>query len=170
LRKVLDILQKKMLSINPEKTKFCRDKLVFLGNVISAYGLIMDPKKINTIFEWPTPRSIIEVKIFHGMVNFYKRFIQNFSGLSAPLTDCTRGKVITWTKETIVMLMKALSLTIPDFEKIFTVECDALGVAIRGVLRQEGKPVAFFSEKLNEDKIKYTTYDKEFYAKWASFL
>jgi hypothetical protein len=159
------------LFINPEKSEFCKDKLVFLGNVISAGGLSMDPEKIKAILEWPTPRSIIEVKSFHGLVNFYKRFIRNFSGISAPLTNCTRGKVFTWTKEVAVSfeqlkrrVTKAPILTIPDFEKLFTVECDASGVAIGGVLSQEGKPVAFFSEKLNEAKQKYTTYDKEFYA------
>ena len=72
LRKVLDILQTKMLFINPKKSELCRDKLVFLGNVISAGGLSMDPKKIKAILEWPTPRNSTEVKIFHGMVNFYK--------------------------------------------------------------------------------------------------
>ena len=54
--------------------------------------------------------------------------------------------------------MEARTLTMPDFEKLFIVECDALWVAI-GVLRQDGKPVAFFSEKLNKTKNKYTTND-----------
>ena len=60
--------------------------------------------------------------------------------------------------------MEAPTLTMPDFEKLFIVECDALWVAIGGVLRQDGKPVAFFSEKLNKDKKMYTIYNMKFSA------
>ena len=60
--------------------------------------------------------------------------------------------------------MEAPTLTMPDFEKLFIVECDALWVAIGGVLRQDGKPMAFFSDKLNKSKKKYTIYNMKFSA------
>jgi hypothetical protein len=67
-------------------------------------------------------------------------------------------------------------LVLPDFSKTFQVRCDTIGFAIGAVLSQDDRPITYFSEKLSEAKIKYSTYDKEFYAfikalkKWRHYL
>ena len=67
-------------------------------------------------------------------------------------------------------------LVLPDFQKTFQVKCGASGCAVGGVLSQDDRPVAYHSEKLDDAKLKYSTYDKEFYAiiqalkKWRHYL
>ena len=76
-----------------------------------------------------------------------------------------------WTKvafeafnEVKQKMTKAPVMRFLDFTKPFEVECDDLGIGIGGVLSQEHHPIAYFSEKSNDSKQKYSTYDKEFYA------
>jgi hypothetical protein len=72
-----------------------------LGFVISANELKMDPEKVNAIKNWPLPKNVFEVRSFHGLASFYRKFIQNFSGISAPMMDIVkkRHKSFHWTEE-----------------------------------------------------------------------
>ena len=94
-----------------------------------------------------------------------------------------RHKYFHWTKEAekIFKLLKEKItgqpfLVFPYFSKTFQVRCDASGFAIGAVLSQDNRPVAYFSEKVNETKMKYFMYDKDFYAfiqalkKWRHYL
>ena len=89
----------------------------------------------------------------------------------SPITDYMKQGKFVWTKVTAKAfnevkqkMTKAPIMRLPDFTKPFEVECDVSGIGIRGVLSQERHPIAYFSEKLNDAKQKYSTYDKEFYA------
>jgi hypothetical protein len=89
----------------------------------------------------------------------------------AAIIDCLKGKTFQWTPaaakafdELKRCVTQAPVLALPNFQKTFQVECDASGSGIGGVLSQDGRPIAFFSEKLSEAKQKFSTYDKEFYA------
>jgi hypothetical protein len=156
-----------------------------LGFVILGNELRMDPNKVEVIKNWPSPRNVFEVRSFHGLASFYQKFIENFSGISAAMMDTVkkRHKSFHWMEEaekSFNLLKRNITeqpiLVLPDFQKTFQVKCDASGFAIGVVLSQEDRTIAYFSEKLNEAKEKYTTYDKEFYAiiqalkKWRHYL
>ena len=70
LRQVLQWLKEEKLLINLKKCTFLENELVYLGFVISKEGLKMDPKKVKTILDWPTPQSTFEVRSFHGLPSF----------------------------------------------------------------------------------------------------
>jgi hypothetical protein len=169
---VLDVLRKEKLYANLKKCSFCMEKVVFLGYVISAKGIKVDEEKVKAIKEWPTPKSITEVRSFHGLASFYRRFVKNFSTLATPLTEIVKKYVgFKWGSEQDrafieikARLCGAPLLALPNFSKTFEIECDASRIGIGAVLIQEKWPIAYFSEKLNGATLNYPTYDKELYA------
>ena len=154
-----------------KKCRFGMDQVVFLGYVMSSEGVFMDKNKVKAIVDWLIPSSVHEVRSFHGLATFYRRFISNSNTITALLTDFLMQKSFVWideAQESFQPLKRKLTeapiLALPNFDKIFELNCNALGVGIGGVLNQEKQPITFFSEKLNETKLRYSTYDKEFYA------
>jgi len=155
-----------------KKCDFYIDKIIFLGYVISAKGIEMDEAKVEAIQEWPTPKSITDVRSFHGLASFYRRFVKDFSMIASPLTEIVK-KVVGFKRgeeqENAFGLLKSKLISaplrsLPDFNKAFEIECDALGIGIGAVLMQEKRVIAYFSEKLNGATLNYPIYDIELYA------
>ncbi|XP_062103839.1 uncharacterized protein LOC133814954 [Humulus lupulus] len=155
LKSVLEILRKEKLFANLKKCTFCTDKLVFLGFVVSKSEIEVDEEKVKAIQEWPMPTTINQVRSFHGLASFYRRFVRDFSSLATPLTEVIKKNVqFKWGKEqekafNLIKekLTNASLLVLPNFAKTFEIECDASR-----------------SENLSGAALNYPTYDKEMYA------
>ena len=171
LQAVCAKLQSMQLIANVNKCPFLRSSISFLGFVISAAGIAVDPGKTAAIQDRPILTSPFVVRSFHGLAQFYRRFVKNFSSLAAPLTDLLKESHFVWSapadrafQRIKIALLSAPVLRLPDFDKLFDVATDASSSGIGAVLSQDLHPVSYFSEKLNDPKIRYTNYDRELYA------
>ena len=166
------MLRKNNLFANVDKCPFCVDNVVFLGFIVNKNGIHVDLEKIKAIQEWPTPQNVGDVRSFHGLASFYRRFVPNFSNVASPLNElvkkdtpfCWREKHEQAFQRLKAQLTNAPILALPNFSKTFEIKCDASRVGIGVVLLQGGCPIAYFSEKLHGADLNYPTYDKELYA------
>src|SRR5260221_3108183 len=129
---VLTTLRKWRLFLKPEKCKFEQKEVKYLGLVISKDHVAMDPMKVHGVTEWPTPTKVKEVQSFLGFVNFYRKFIHDFSNVTCPLYALTH-KTQQWVwgspeQKAFDALKKAVTstpiLTFPSQSGRFHLECD----------------------------------------------
>ena len=123
LRNVLSVLQSEQLYVNLKKCTFCIEKIVFLDYVVTTQDIEMDEEKVKAIQDWPTPKLVSEVRSFHGLPSFYRRFVKDFSTIVASLTKIVKKSVeLKWNDEQDKAfnllkdkLCSAPVLALPDF-------------------------------------------------------
>ena len=93
LRIVLQALRDHQLYAKFSKYEFWLTEVRFLGHVVSASGVSVDPDKVETIMSWERPKSVFEIGSFLGLAGYYRRFIEDFFRLAAPMTRLTRKGV-----------------------------------------------------------------------------
>lgn len=169
LRTVLQTLRGKQLYAKFSKCEFWLDQVVFLGHVVSANGVSVDPQKVEAVVNWERPTSATEVRSFLGLAGYYRRFVEDFSRLALPLTTLTRKNVkYEWSnkceqsfQELKNRLVTAPILALPVTGKEYVIYCDASRQGLGCVLMQEGKVIAYASRQLKKHECNYPTHDLE---------
>ena len=174
---VLGALRQAGLQLDIDKCEFHQTEVLYLGLIISTDGIRMDPQKIEAILQWEAPKNVRDVRAFLGFANFYRRFIDSFSALSAPLVRLTKKDVRFIFDRVCQKAFQALKDAFtsapilrhfdPDLPCI--VEADSSDYALGGILSQKDaqgitRPVAYFSHRLSPAECNYEIYDKELLA------
>ncbi|WRX23577.1 Reverse transcriptase domain - like 10 [Theobroma cacao] len=169
LRIVLQTLRERQLYAKFSKCEFWLQEVVFLGHVVSRTGIYVDPKKVEAILQWEQPKTVTEIRSFLGLAGYYRRFVQGFSLIAAPLTRLTRkGVKFVWDdvcenrfQELKNWLTSAPVLTLLVNGKGFVVYSDASKLGLGCVLMQDEKVMAYASRQLKRHEANYPTHDLE---------
>ena len=172
LDSVLKKLKRAGLKINASKSFFAQEELEYLGYWITREGILPIKKKIEAILKIARPTSRKELRSFIGSINYYRDMWKRRSEILAPLTKLTSEKTKwLWNdkhQKAFEQIKKVLSrevlLAYPDFSKPFVIHTDASDYQLGAVISQDGKPIAFYSRKLNDAQTRYTTTEKELLA------
>src|SRR3954468_15507812 len=169
LRLSLQTLRENQLYAKLSKCDFWLHKVQFLGHIVSGEGISVDPEKVEAVSNWEQPKTVSDIRSFLGLVGYYRRFIQDFSRIAAPMTNLTKKDVpFIWTEkcesafqELKKRLTSAPVLIIPERGLGYDVYCDASGDGLGCVLMQQGRVVAFGSRQLKVHEKNYPTHDLE---------
>jgi hypothetical protein len=176
LARIFKRLEQANFKIQPSKCVFATDTVEYLGHIVTKEGVKPDPRKIQAVKEYPTPRTVRDVRAFIGLAGYYRRHVRNFAEIAKPLTNLTKKDVpFEWGPEqekAFLELKDMLSqeplLIYPDFSQPFIVACDASTKAVGAILSQikdgEERPVAYCSRQLNSAETKYSITELELLA------
>jgi hypothetical protein len=169
LRIVLERLRAHRLYGKLSKCEFWLEKIAFLGHILTAEGIEVDPSKVEAVSKCKQPSNVSEVRSFLGMVGYYRRFIKGFSSIARPMTELLKkDNKFVWTpkcEESFQIIKKNLTttpvLTLPDIHHDFVVFCDASSQGLGCVLMQNEEVIAYASRLLKPHEQNYPTHDLE---------
>jgi hypothetical protein len=147
---ILSIMEEWSLYAKESKCEFGMTEVLYLGHIIGEKGVHVHQGKIQAILDWPTPKTLTELKGFLGICIYYRMFFKGFCQLCAALIDLTRKGTFKWIHEahvTFDMMKKVMSnfpvLTLPKFSRPFILECDASGEGVGEVLMHNRHLVSY---------------------------
>jgi hypothetical protein len=149
VKKVLDTLQREKLYVKMSKCEFGKTPLVYLGHIVGGGQLKIDPSKIDVIVNWPEPKSVTKIQSSFGAVQYWRRFIPNFSFIVDPLHALTSVKnTFQWEgkkKKSFNILKEKINtapvLSLSNLQQSFEIETDANGYTMGAIFMQYRKPI-----------------------------
>ena len=176
LEEVIDRNWAAGLQLSPKKCHLFQSEVVFLGHVVNKDGISTDPAKIQTVKDWPEPKSVKEVRSFLGLCYYYRKFVQGFATIAKPLHGLTqKDKAFFWS-ETCQRAFESLKtavisspiLAYSDAEGELILDTDASGVGLGAVLSQvqEGseRVIGYYSRTLTQPERQYCVTRRELLA------
>ena len=166
---VLQRLQQIGFTINPLKCEWGVQETVWLGYWLTPTGLKPWKKKIQAVLDMQLPKNLKQLQGFIGAINYYRDMWKHRSDILTPLSSMT-SKQAKWNwdrkcQQAFDSIKKIVSretlLSYPNFNKPFEIHTDASKLQLGAVISQEGKPIAFYSRKLNPAQVNYTTTERE---------
>jgi hypothetical protein len=140
----------------------------YLSHIVDKNGIWVDPKKIEAMKDWHQPRTLRSLRGFLGLTGYYRKFVQNYGKIVAPLIALLKKNDFTWTLavDQSFHALKVAMCTTPvlvllDFTKTFVLECDASGKGIGAILMQDDKRLDFTSKQILERHLGQSIYEKE---------
>ena len=178
LESVLDRLGTTGLKLKAKKCQLFQEEIPFLGHIVSAAGIEADPAKCRQVRDWPVPRDLHEMRSFVELFSYYRRHIQGFTELAAPLYELlTKGTDFEWTErrnETFSQLKNALTsapiLGFPREEGLWYLNTHAsnidvgTGAVLYQIQDREERVFAYVSKSLEGSEQRYCTARKELLA------
>ena len=169
LTTVLQTLRENQLYAKLSKCEFWLEQINFLGHVISAQGIMVDPQKIEAISNLGAPTNQTEVRSFLGLAGYYRKFIRNFSLIASPLHMLLKKNVrFEWSEECQKSmdevkrrLTTAPILILPDDSSDYVIYSDASLRGMGCVLMQNGRVISYLSRQLKPHERNYLTHDLE---------
>jgi len=106
LRIVLQTLWPEKLYVKLSKCEFWLKNVTFLGHVVSGESITVDPRKVQAVKDWPTSKSVTEIRSFLALAGYYQRFVQDFSRIAGPMTKLPRREGSTYGQQSVPVLLK----------------------------------------------------------------
>jgi hypothetical protein len=168
-RLIIEKLREHKLYAKFSKCEFWLNKVGFLGHIVLAEGVAVDPSKVESVTKWESPKNQGEIRSFLGLAGYYRGFIENFSKIVKPMTELLKKeKKFEWTDACEASfqglkqrLVTTPVLCLPDIFKDFQVYCDASRQGLGCVLMQDGRVVSYASRQLKHHERNYPTHDLE---------
>ncbi|KAG5875773.1 hypothetical protein JTB14_022482 [Gonioctena quinquepunctata] len=166
-------LREANLTVSVDKCQFFRPEMRYLGYVVNRNGLHVDPDKVKAMLDIPSPTNVSEVRRIVGTFSWYRRFVESFSSIIAPITALLRKcSKFEWTSDCDSSfrrikekLVAAPILSCPDYSKPFAVQTDASGFGVGAVLTQPhedgDRVIAYLSRSLTRQERNFTTTERE---------